>query len=183
MRIISSVGKATNVRKALEKVTEEINGILRRIPGRIAKMDASVDVGVTGATCRITVTVDEKEFANKYIVWANEPGKDENAALVNAQSKINQLIKDVKGEVAGFYVKSISPPLLPRTYTTIILGINENLKEKRDFSAEERRELLSTAIHMLGGDPSAVNITQVAKAFEVSRDTIYEDLKKLGFKR
>ncbi|MFN4133983.1 MAG: hypothetical protein ACK4GQ_06440, partial [Candidatus Hadarchaeales archaeon] len=92
------------------------------------------------------------------------------------------IVRGAMGEIAGFYTRLISPPLLPRTYSTIILAINESVKEKR-FSAEERLELLSTVIHALGGDPSVINITQVAKAFGVSRDTIYEDLKKIGFKR
>lgn len=183
MKILTSIEKAPNVRKALEKAVKRLNDILRETPGRIARMDVSVDVGVTGATSRIIVAIDEKYFAYKYLVWANEPGRDENTAIRNAQSKINAQIKEGKGDIAGFYSKLISPPLLARTYSTIIVGINEDIKEKRNLSREERRELLSSAVHLLGGDPKVINIAHLSKILGISRDTLYEDLRRLGFKR
>jgi len=71
-----------------------------------------------------------------------------------------------------------------RTYVTLIVAVNQRIPEEvGKLTADERRGRLAAAIHMLGNDPNAVNLSHVAKIFDVSRDVIYEDLKKLGTRR
>lgn len=184
LRVLSSTHRAVSVRPALEKVAAELNEKLAKIPGCITNMDANVSAGVAGASVRVTVTLDESDVRPKCIIWANEMGANEGSALRRAEEKVNVQLSKLRGQIAGFHLQSIAPPLVRRTYVTLIVAVNQQIPEKvGKLTADERRERLAAAIHMLGNDPNAVNLSHVAKIFDVSRDVIYEDLKKLGTKR
>jgi hypothetical protein len=173
-----------SVKPALEKVAAELNEKLAKVQGFITKMDADVSAGVAGASVRITVVLDESDIRSKYILWANEVGGNEGIALRRAEEKINTRLSKLRGQVAGFHLQSIAPPLVRRTYVTLIVAVNEQIQAKVGrLTADERRERLAAAVQMLGGDPKTVNLSHLAKIFGVSRDVIYEDLKKLGAKR
>lgn len=184
LRVLSSTHRAVSVRPALEKVTGELNEKLTKIPGCITKMDADVSAGVAGASVRVTVALDESDIRPKCIIWANEMGGSEGSAIRRAEEKVNVQLSKLRGQIAGFHLQSIAPPLVRRTYATLIVAVNQQIPEKvGKLTADERRERLAAAMHMLGNDPNAVNLSHVAKIFDVSRDVIYEDLKKLGTKR
>lgn len=173
-----------SVRPALEKVAAELNEKLAKVPGFITEMDADVSAGVAGASVRVTVVLDESDIRPKYILWANEVGGNEGIALRRAEEKVNARLNKLRGQVAGFHLQSIAPPLVRRTYITLIVAVNEQIQARvGKLTADERRERLAAVINMLGNDPNAVNLSHVAKMFDVSRDVIYEDLKKLGIKR
>ena len=184
LRVLSSTHRAVSVRPALEKVAAELNEKLAKIPGYITKMDANVSAGVAGASVRVTVALDESDVRPKCIIWANEVGRNEGSAIRRAEEKVNVQLSKLRGQIAGFHLQSIAPPLVRRTYVTLIVAVNQQIPEKvGKLTADERRERLAAAIHMLGNDPNAVNLSHIAKIFDVSRDVIYEDLKKLGAKR
>lgn len=162
----------------------ELNSRLAETPGRIAHMKAKLASGLAGATVRIVVAVDENNLCPKCIIWANEAGGDEAAALRRAGEKINAQLKRLKGEAAGFYIEFIRPPLPRRVYATMIVAVNEEIPEGvGKLTADERRERLAAAIKLLASDPKAINLSKVAELFGVSRDVLYEDLRKLGFER
>lgn len=172
------------MRKALEKTAAELNRTLAKAPGCITKLEANIDSGVSGATARIVVIVDESDLRPKYVLWANEAGGSDEAALRRAQDKINAQMAKLRGEIAGFYLKFITPPLPKRTYATLIVAVNEEVHEKvGGLSSEERKERLAAMLRLLGNDPRAINLAHVAKIFGVSRDTIYKDLQDLGIER
>lgn len=184
MQVLSCVQRAKNVRKALERAVAELNGRLVKTQGCITKMDARVDSGIAGATVRVVTVVDESNVKPKSVLWANEAGSNEKRALSRAQEKINAQLARLHGEIVGFYWKFITPPIPKRTYATLIVAINEEVPEKvRKLSSDERRERLAAVLRLLGNDPKAINLAQVAKAFGVSRDTIYNDLRELGIER
>jgi hypothetical protein len=172
------------VRKALERAAAELNERLANTQGRITKLDANIDSGIAGATARIVAIVDESDFRPKCILWANEVGGSEEAALRRGQERINARLAKLRGEVAGFYLKFITPPLPKRTYATLIVAVNEEVPKKvGKLSLGERRERLAAVLRLLGNDSKAINLAEVAKTFGVSRDTIYRDLQELGMER
>ncbi|MFQ6129283.1 MAG: hypothetical protein ACE5OT_00535 [Candidatus Hadarchaeaceae archaeon] len=184
MQVLSCVQHAKSVRKALEQAVAKINGRLEKTRGYITKMDASVDSGIAGATVRIITVMDERIVRQKSVFWANEAGRNEEKALSRAQEKINAQLARLNGEIAGFYWKFITPPIPKRTYATIIVAVNEEVPEKMEkLNSDERRERLAAVLRLLGNDPRAINLTQVAKTFGVSRDTLYKDLQELGSER
>jgi hypothetical protein len=147
-------------------------------------LEADVYSGIAGAIVRVVTVVDESDLKSKRIFWANEAGTTDEKALRRAREKINARLAKIRGEVAGFYLKFITPMIPKRTYATIIVAVNEQIPEKiGKLSSEERRERLSAIFRLLGNDPKAINLAQVAKVFGVSRDTIYKDMEDLGVKR
>jgi hypothetical protein len=117
-------------------------------------------------------------------MWANEAGGNEAIALRRAEEKINAKLAKLEGEIVEVYSRMIAPPLLKRTYATLIVAVNGRAPLKiAQLPAEERRERLSAIIQMLGGDTRAINLSRLAKTFSVSRDVLYSDLRKLGLER
>lgn len=172
------------MRKALERTATEINGMLAKTQGRITKLDANVDSGISGATVRVVAIVDESDLRPKYILWANEAGGNDRTALRRAQEKINVQLAKLRGEIAEFYLKFINPPLPKRIYATLIVAVNEEVPEKvGKLGSGERRERLAAMLRLLGNDSKAINLAQVAKIFGISRDTVYKDLQDLGIER
>lgn len=172
------------MRKSLELAADELNEMLAKTQGRITKLDANIDSGISGATTRIVVVVDEGDIRPKRVLWANEVGGSEATALNRAQEKINAQLTKIRGEVAGFYMKFITPPLPKRTYATLLVAVNEEVSEKIGrLDSAERREHLAAVLRLLGNDSRAINLAQIAKIFGVSRDTIYKDLHELGIER
>jgi hypothetical protein len=172
------------VRKALKRASNELNEKLAEMQGCITRMEASVSSGLTGGIARIALVIDESDVKPKCVLWVNEVGGGEEVALRRAQDKINARLAKLRGEIIGFYLKFITPPLTKRTYATLIVAVNEELPKKiRKLSLGERRERLAVILRLLGNDSKAINLVQVAKSFGVSRDTIYNDLQELGMER
>ncbi|MFQ6050546.1 MAG: hypothetical protein ACE5K4_02520 [Candidatus Hydrothermarchaeota archaeon] len=183
MRIVGVCKSGSDVKTALEKAGEEINKKLTGIGGNIEKMRVSIEAGVGGAVIEIALSVSGDNYAKKKVVFVNERGISEEQALKNAERKINNILKDLNGSIADFFVKTTTTPIPGRVYSTIIVAINENSQTEIPVDKGSRREILRNAISLLGGDPKALNISKVAEIFTVSRDIIYKDLEELGYKR
>ncbi|MCS4542023.1 MAG: HTH domain-containing protein, partial [Euryarchaeota archaeon] len=175
MKIIATSKRATTVKAALEEAQREINQKLSQIDGRIIKMHA--DARPLGGI-EISVVVNGNEPHKKRILGVNESAISAELSIKKAQDRINQMASDTKGEIADFFIKTITAPF-GRTYTTMVLAVNERLiKPPNDLSAEERRDRIKSVLLMLNNDPRALNISHLAELFNVSRDIIYKDLEK-----
>lgn len=184
MRVISSVKKGGTVKEALKKTADQINEKLSDIPGSIAGIKSSIDVGISGTKVQLVATVDEKHIRSKKIFWVNEGATSEEKALNQAEERINKKIEKISGEIADFHLKPISPPLPKRIYVTMIVGVNEKVPEEiGSLTTEERRARLSEILSLLGNKANAINISKTAEIFNVSRDVIYRDLEKMDFER
>ncbi|KXA96429.1 hypothetical protein AKJ39_04625 [candidate division MSBL1 archaeon SCGC-AAA259J03] len=184
MRIISSVKKERAVKAAVRKVSDELNDKLSRISGRISEINAKIDVGFSGATVRLVVIVDREKVRSKKIFWANKGSSNEKEALRLAEKEMNPKIENISGEIADSHIQFVSPPIPQRVYVTMIAGVNEKVPEKvGKLSTDERRARLSEILLLVDNEPKAINISKIAQIFEVSRDTIYKDLTRLGHER
>ncbi len=183
MRVVGVCKSGSDVKTALERAGEDINKKLAGMGGSIEKMLVGIEAGVGGAVIEIAISVSGENYVRKKIVFANERGISEEQALRNAEKNINNVLKDLDGDIADFFVKTTSTPIPGRVYSTIIVAINENSQMEIPVDKGSRREILKNAISLLGGDPKTLNISKVAEVFTVSRDIIYKDLEELGYKR
>lgn len=184
LEVLSSSKKESNVKKALKKSTKKINKELSKIPGSIANMNVNTQVGLSGASVNLSVTVEDKNERFKKILWANKGGSSEEKALERAKEEINPKISNIKGELADSYTEYISPPLPQKVYLTMVLAVNKKIpKNTKNLSARERRSRINEIISLAGGDPKIINISKIAKSFNVTRDVIYNDLEKLEINR
>jgi hypothetical protein len=182
MRIISTAASGGTVGRALGKVVSELNSELSRMDGVITKAKTEISAGPSGAYVSISVAVAGAQPRKKRIIGVNERGSSRDEATMKAVRKINSILSKRKGEVVDVYTKTMTTPLPGRAYTTMVVAVNEDLIEKTN-DAEHRRRRLKRVMELLENDPSAINISRVAKIFGVSRIVIYKDLEELGYKR
>jgi len=184
LKVISSSKKESNVKKALKKATKELNKKLKTEPGSISKINLKTHVGLPGASIDLLTILDDKKHTSKKIAWVNSGGSTEKQALQQAEEKINPKISEIQGELADYHIEYISPPLPKKVYVTMLLAINEKIPESTEnLTTSDRRARINQIISLTGGNAKSINISELANTFNVSRDVIYNDLKKLEIER
>jgi hypothetical protein len=181
MNLISAFERGHNVEEALDAAIEKMNDQLKASDGLIEKIDFQVDVGYSGATVSITLSLNGESPLHTEILGVNQRGLNNSQALKKATQLINERLVRRKGIIQDFAVKNIEP-IPGRAYSTIIVAINEDVIED-SHDAVSRRRRIQKALDLLSREPSTLNIAKVADVFSVSRKMIYHDLEALGFSR
>jgi len=181
MKIVSSFERGHNVEEALDNAVKGVNEQLKTSDGFIEKIDFKVDVGYSGATVSVVLSLNGDSPLHTEIVGINQRGINNSQALKKASQLINIALEHRVGNIQDFAVKNIEP-IPGRAYSTIIVAINEDIVEEPS-DAKSRRNRLKKALDLLGRDPSTLNIAKVAESFDVSRKMIYHDLESLGVSR
>jgi ABC-type uncharacterized transport system ATPase component len=181
MNLVSSFERGHNVEEALDAAVKETNEQLKTVDGLIDKIDFQVDVGYSGATVSIMLSLNGDDPLHTEIIGVNQRGINNSQALKKATQVMNNVLLKRKGTIKDFAVKNIEP-IPGRAYTTILVAINEDLiKDPQDATSRRRR--LKKALDLLNREPGALNIAKVAEVFGVSRKMIYHDLESLGIAR
>jgi len=181
MNLISAFERGHNVEEALDAAIEKVNNQLKASEGLIEKIDFQVDVGYSGATISIALSLNGDAPLHSEILGVNHRGLNNSQALKKATQSINNMLQKRKGTIQDFSVKNIEP-IPGRAYSTILVAINEDLIEEPQDAAGRRRRILK-ALELLSREPATLNIAKVAEVFSVSRKMIYHDLEALGFVR
>jgi hypothetical protein len=182
MKIINEVASGGDVGKALANVVKKVNRELKKVDGKITKIEPDISAGPSGAYVGISVAVTGFQPRRKRIIGINERGRTRADSMRKASSKLNSFLASKRGEVVDIYTKTTTSPIPGRAYTTIIAAINEDEIETY-ADANLRRQRLKRSLKLLENDPSTINVSRVAKIFGVSRIVIYKDLEELGFTR
>ncbi len=183
MFVISKAKSGKEVGTALEELIEEINKELENADGMINCLEGEVAVGPLEANVSVSVFLDGDELVEKFLIGVNEKAYDRESSMKKAQKHINQMLTDRKGNIAGYFIKTITSPL-GRVYTTLIIAVNSGtFKSLNGADTESRRTRIKKGLELFGNDPSVLNVAQLAHQFGVSRTMIYKDLEVLGFKR
>ncbi|GBE18181.1 MAG TPA: hypothetical protein ENH13_01835 [Euryarchaeota archaeon] len=181
MNLVSAFERGHNVEEALDAAVEKINDQLKAVDGLIEKIDFQVDVGYSGATVSVTLSLNGDAPLHSEVLGVNRRGINNSQALKKATQNINERLEQRKGTIQDFAVKNIEP-IPGRAYSTILVAINEDIIEDPQ-DAVSRRRRIQKALDLLSREPSTLNIAKVAEVFSVSRKMIYHDLEKLGFVR
>jgi hypothetical protein len=181
MNLVSAFERGHNVEEALDAAVKIANEQLKTVDGLIDKIDFQIDVGYSGATVSIMLSLNGDEPLHTEILGVNQRGLNNSQALKKATQVMNNALLHRKGNIQDFAVKNIEP-IPGRAYTTILIAINEDLiKEPQDAASRRRR--MKKALELLNREPAALNIAKVAEVFGVSRKMIYHDLESLGIAR
>lgn len=181
MNIVSAFERGHNVEEALDAAVKEVNEQLKTVDGLIDKIDFQVDVGYSGATVSVVLSLNGDAPLHTEVIGVNQRGINNNQALKKATQVMNNALMHRKGSIQDFEVKNIEP-IPGRAYTTILVAINENAIED-PHDATSRRRRLQKALDLLKRDSATLNIAKVAEVFGVSRKMIYHDLESIGIGR
>ncbi len=181
MKIVAAFERGHKVEDALDAAVDTINRDLKTTDGLVEDINFQVDVGYSGATVSVVLSINGDEPIHKEVIGVNQRGINNSQALKKATEVMNNALLHRKGRIQSFEVKNIEP-IPGRAYTTIIVAINEDVIED-PHDANTRRRRLTKALDLLSREPSTLNIAKVAEVFGVSRKMIYHDLEALGYGR
>jgi len=128
----------------------------------------------------VTMLLDDRSNMKKGILAEYAYGKNKEKAISKVMDKINRLIpRDAK--IVDFEVGTYTTPVTRRNYAVVIVVYNAPFSEKplREFTIKERRELLARILEAFNYNPHVLNISEVARMFGVSRDSIYYDIEQI----
>jgi len=166
--------ESSSIEGCLKKLIEEAK-TLKKMPGKIEKAKIELSFGAF-MEVKVALSVDPSRRADKRIIAEYSSGKD---VLERLQKKMQNEIKNA--EVVDFTFGTYTMPITRRKYAVGIAVVNKP-KEKENFqnlSIEERRAILRKALELFGWNPKALNISEIARLFNVSRDSIYNDIEQI----
>ena len=157
--------------KELRKKAE----VLKRIPGKIDKAKVELSFGAF-MSVKIALKVEPDKNHDKIIIAEYSSGKD---VLERLQEKMQEKIKNA--EIVDFAFGTYTMPLTRRKYAVgiAVANVPRERKNLEKLSIEERRAILRKALELFDWNPKALNISEIARLFNVSRDSIYNDIEQI----
>ncbi|RLF78888.1 hypothetical protein DRN32_06095 [Thermococci archaeon] len=125
---------------------------------------------------KIALKVEPDKNHDKIIIAEYSSGKD---VLERLQEKMQEKIKNA--EIVDFAFGTYTMPLTRRKYAVGIAVVNvpRERKNLEKLSIEERRAILRKALELFDWNPKAMNSSEIARLFNVSRDSIYNDIEQI----
>ncbi|WP_048160664.1 HTH domain-containing protein [Thermococcus sibiricus] len=166
--------ESSSVEGCLKELREKAK-ILESMPGSIEKAKIELSFGAF-MEIKIALSIDPTKKADKYIVAEHTSGKD---IIERLQEKIRKKIKNT--EIVDFTFGTYTMPITRRKYAVGIAVVNrpQGKGNLENLSIEERRAILGKALELFGWNPKALNISEIARLFNVSRDSIYNDIEQI----
>ncbi|AEH24188.1 HTH domain-containing protein [Pyrococcus yayanosii] len=169
--------EGTNVGECLKKLEESA---MEKLPHRGKIKGSKIRIGM-GAFMSVSVilTIDPAEPYKPGVITAYAVAGSKETALEELQAKLNERIRpDMVLE--DFDVEVYTTPVTRRTYAVGVVTYNRPAKgEFEDMKLVDRRKLLAKLLELLNYNPKALNISELARMFGVSRDSIYNDIQQI----
>ena len=171
--------ESSNIEECVRCVRENSKKELSSKPGKIIKSRISLSFGAF-MNLSLALTVNSTELAHKGIIAEYSSGKSRKDALKNVQKKINSQLTPYY-EVVDFEFGTYTMPVTRRHYAVgvAVYNVPTQKSELHLLGVKERRELLAKALGLFQYNPKALNISEIARIFKVSRDSIYYDIEQI----
>ncbi|CAB50182.1 helix-turn-helix domain-containing protein [Pyrococcus abyssi] len=167
--------EGANVRECIRKITEDAT---TKLPprGRIVNSRVRIEMGAF-FSLSITLVIDVSEPYKPGILVDYVIGGKENSIL-ELEEKFNSLIPP-DAEIVDFSWETYTTPVTRRTYAVGVLTYNTPTQELPELKFRDRRKVIAKVLELLNYNPKALNISELARMFNVSRDTIYNDIQQI----
>lgn len=166
--------ESSSIEGCLKELREKAED-LEKIPGKIDKAKIELSFGAF-MSVRISLSIEPDKNHEKMIIAEYSSGKD---VLERLQEKMREKIKNA--QIVDFTFGTYTMPITRKKYAVAIAVVNIP-KERESFenlSIEERRAILRKALELFGWNPKVLNISELARLFGVSRDSIYNDIEQI----
>ncbi|WP_169791815.1 hypothetical protein [Thermococcus celericrescens] len=179
MELVSIQHDSASVEDCTRNVVLQSEEILSRRPGFISS--AKIDLSF-GAFMNLTVTilVDPHQDMAKGVIAEYSTGKSRADAIAKAVEKVNLKLPP-GASVVDFEIGTYITPVTRRTYAVAVAVYNAPLEMRplNECTVEERRRLLGRVLEEFNYNPRVLNISEIARMFGVSRDSIYYDIEQI----
>ena len=128
----------------------------------------------------VTLLLNPQNNAGKGVLADYSPGKHKEDAINKALEKLNRVLPK-NAQIVDFEIGTYTTPVTRRTYAVgvVVYNVPPEPKPLEEFSIKERRELLSRVLYNFNYNPRVLNISEIARMFGVSRDSIYYDIEQI----
>lgn len=181
MVLIILQSESSNTKNCLNTLVENAEKQFRRYKGSIQQAKIKLNFGAF-MNVTMMLNIDQTKHAKKGIIATYSTGKNKQEALRQLQEEINsQIAKHTYIEIVNFEVGTYTTPVTRRTYAVGIVVYNIPLSETElnKMNIKERRKILAKALELFNYNPKVLNISEVARSFGVSRDSIYYDISQI----
>ncbi|AMQ19235.1 hypothetical protein A0127_08695 [Thermococcus peptonophilus] len=179
MRLLNFQHESANVEDCTSTVVELSNKALKSTHGFISSAKISLSFGAF-MNLRVTVLIDDEKDMLKGIIAEHSTGKNRADALNKALELLNSKLPK-NAEVVDFEVGTYVTPVTRRAYGVAVAVYNVPIGRKNfsEFTTGERRHLLERVLREFNYNPKVLNISELARMFGVSRDSIYYDIQQI----
>jgi len=166
--------EAASVEGCLRELEEKAK-ILEKTPGAIERAKIELSFG-SFMDIKIALKIDPTRNTEKYIIAEYASGKN---VVEELQKRMQMRIKD--SEIVDFTFGTYTMPVTRRKYAVGVAVINRPREDAsfENLTIEERRAILRKALELFGWNVKVLNISELARLFGVSRDSIYNDIEQI----
>ncbi|WP_088856270.1 hypothetical protein [Thermococcus siculi] len=128
----------------------------------------------------VTLLLDSQRNMRKGVIADYSHGRNKEDSINKTMEKINRVLPK-NAKVLDFEVGTYTTPVTRRTYAVVVVVYNAPLEKKpfNEYTIRERRELLAGVLKTFDYNPRVLNISEIARMFGVSRDSIYYDIEQI----
>lgn len=179
MRLVNIQHESSSIEDCTKKVVEKSRNVLPDVEGFISSSKIRLTFGAF-MHLSITLLIDPTKDMAKGIIAEYSPGKNRERAISNLLEIVNSKIPP-NSEVVDFEIGTYTTPVTRRTYAVgvVVYNVPPDSKPLGEFSIKERRELLARVLQNFNYNPKVLNISEIARMFGVSRDSIYYDIEQI----
>ena len=176
MRLFHVSCESASVEDCIEEFTSKINQALSGSGCYIKSAELSLTFGAF-MHLSAALLVDPSTPGGRVVVKYST-GRSRERAIKGVLEEINPLIENA--EVIAFKFGVYTTPVTRRTYAVGVVAYNVPLKTAVQVTeTTDRRKLLAHVLSLFDYNPRVLNISELARVFGVSRDTIYYDIQQI----
>ncbi|WP_367182640.1 hypothetical protein [Thermococcus sp.] len=177
--IVSVQCESASIEECIKEVNEKSKEVLSNRPGFIDYAKISLSFGAF-MNLMVVVAIDPKVNAKKAILAEYSSGRNKEDAINKTLEKINVKLPE-NAKIVDVEVKTYTTPVTRRTYAVgvVVYNVFERGKPIREYTLKERRRLIAMVLEAFDYNPRVLNISEVARMFGVSRDSIYYDIEQI----
>ncbi|WP_461865582.1 hypothetical protein [Thermococcus sp.] len=179
MRLVSIQSESSKVEDCIRDIMRKSEFILSPVPGLIKSSKILLSFGAF-MNLKILLLIDESATGYKGIIVEYASGRHKDEAINRALDKINAQLKPGY-QIIDFETGTYTMPVTRRTYAVgvVVYNIPGSKEDFNTLSLKGRRELIAKVLEMFNYNPKVLNISELARMFGVSRDSIYYDIEQI----
>ncbi|MFA4640433.1 helix-turn-helix domain-containing protein [Pyrococcus kukulkanii] len=169
--------EGANVRESIKNLN---NLAQRKFPprGKVTTSKIKISMGAF-LSVSIMAVFDLGEPYKPGIIVDYAVSGNKEKAIEELQEKLNSKIAPDM-EIKDFSLETYTTPVTRRTYAVAVILYNRPVKSSfEELKLQNRRKILAKLLELVNFNPKALNISELARMFGVSRDTIYNDIQQI----
>ncbi len=177
--MVSIQCESASVEDCVNTVVSKSKERLHSASGFIYSSKISLSFGAF-MNLNVTLLLDTAVTMDKGVLVEHATGRNRGDAISKALELLNTKLPEA-AKVIDFEVGTYTTPVTRRTYgvAVAVYNISPEHRALPNLTLKERRALLAHVLQVFNYNPKVLNISELARTFGVSRDSIYYDIEQI----